>query len=158
MRVPGVIFVTAAVVLADQFSKKLVAAQIAPYSTVSVLPGFDLVHTYNRGVSFGLFASHAAYGPFILSAFALAIVVALAIWACRTESAFQRYSLSAVMGGALGNVIDRLDDGAVTDFLDFYIGPYHWPAFNVADTAIVCGAAALVLETALSPREKEKLQ
>jgi signal peptidase II len=72
----------------------------------------------------------------------------LAVWALKTDSSARQIALAAIVGGAAGNVLDRLDDGAVTDFLDFYIGTHHWPAFNLADVAIVCGGVALLLESA----------
>ena len=150
--------IVAAVFAADQGSKHLVEAQLAPYSIIPVVNGFNLVHVYNRGISFGLLSSDSPYAPYILALFGLAVTIALAVWAFRAESPLQQAALATIVGGALSNVLDRLDDGAVTDFLDFYIGALHWPAFNLADTAIVCGVGALLLESlfpaAFKPKEK----
>jgi len=82
-------------------------------------------------------------------AFTLAIVAGLLIWIHRSDSRLTASALGLVVGGALGNLLDRLRQGAVTDFLDFYIGSYHWPAFNLADVAIVCGVGLLLMESIL---------
>ena len=149
--------IVAAVFAADQGSKRLIEAQLEPYSIIPIVNGFNLVHIYNRGVSFGLLSSESPYAPYILAVLGLAVTIALAVWAFRTESPLQRAALAAIVGGASSNVLDRLDDGAVTDFLDFYISALHWPAFNLADAAIVCGVGALLLESlfpaAFKPKE-----
>ena len=132
---------------ADQGTKHIVESQLEPYSSIPLLSGFNLVHIYNRGVSFGLLSSDSPYAPYILALFGAVISVGLAVWAFRSESLLQRVALALIVGGAASNVLDRLDDGAVTDFLDFYIGALHWPAFNLADVAIVCGVGALLLES-----------
>jgi len=148
--------ISAAALAVDQVSKRLIEGTIEPYTSVNVLSNFDLVHTSNRGMSFGLFASDSPFSPYILSFIGLCIIVFLGVWAFRSDSAVQRAALALIIGGAASNVLDRLDDGAVTDFLDFYIGAYHWPAFNLADAAIVCGVAALLLETSLPPAFRKK--
>ena len=145
MRLLTIGLIAATALSVDLASKLLIESLIAPYSSIAVFSNFNLVHIYNRGTSFGLLQLEASYGPYILSLLALGIVVALAVWAYRTHSAFQRCALALIIGGAASNAADRLDDGAVTDFLDLYIGIYHWPAFNLADIAIVCGVAAMVL-------------
>lgn len=151
MRALPIVFIAVMVVAADQVSKRLIETVIEPLSPVSVMTNFNLVHSDNRGISFGLFASRSSYGPYILSFVALCIAAGLAAWAFRTKSAIQRTALAMIIGGAVSNIHDRLDDGAVTDFLDFHIGGYHWPAFNLADAAIVCGSAALVLNAIMRP-------
>lgn len=132
---------------ADQATKHLVEMKLEPYSSIPVLSGFSLVHIHNRGVSFGLLSSNSFYAPYILALFGLVVSVALAVWAFRSESLLQRGALALIVGGAASNVLDRLDDGTVTDVLDFYIGALHWPAFNLADVVIVCGVGTLLLES-----------
>lgn len=112
---------------------------------IPVTSFFNLALGYNRGISFGLFASDSIYSPYVLSAIALLIAASLTVWLWRNDHPFQKFGLAAVVGGAIGNAIDRLEDGAVTDFLDFYVGAYHWPAFNLADAAIVSGVGALLI-------------
>ena len=147
MRTLLIIFIAAAALAVDQASKRLIEGLIEPYSSINVFSNFDLVHIYNRGISFGLLDFSSSYGPYILSLVGVGIIVALSVWAFRTDNAVQGSALALIVGGAASNILDRLHDGAVTDFLDFYVGAYHWPAFNLADAAIVCGVAALLLET-----------
>lgn len=148
----------AAVFVLDQLSKWVILALVMdPPRVIPVLPVFNLVLVYNRGVSFGLFGSHSAWGPYVLSALAVAVSVALAFWARRAETPLLAGAIGAVIGGALGNVIDRLRFGAVVDFLDFYLpgsGLPHWPAFNVADSAIVIGVALIAFDGLFAARGK----
>ena len=102
---------------------------------------------WNRGVSFGMFAGDSAWGPWLLTGLAGVIVIALAVWLWRTPSRLSVAALGLIIGGAVGNVVDRLNHGAVVDFLDVHAAGWHWPAFNVADSAICVGAAILVLES-----------
>lgn len=111
---------------------------------ISLTPFFNLVLGFNTGISFGLLNDIGTAGPLILSAFSMFIVVCLIVWLAKTYALLPRIALSMIIGGALGNIIDRVRHGAVTDFLDFYISTYHWPAFNIADTGIVVGAVMLI--------------
>jgi signal peptidase II len=116
-----------------------------------LLPFFDLTLGFNRGVSFGLFAASASPWPVI---FITAVGTAIfAAWFWRTARSGEQLALALIVGGALGNLVDRLQRGAVTDFLDLHAAGRHWPAFNLADTAIVSGAA-LLLWCALSARKQ----
>jgi signal peptidase II len=92
--------------------------------------------------------------PWLLSGLALAVVIGLLVWLRRTEHWLIAIGLGLVIGGALGNVVDRLRYGAVVDFLDFHAAGYHWPAFNVADAAICIGAAVIVVDGLLAPRRQ----
>ncbi|MCB1556607.1 MAG: signal peptidase II, partial [Alphaproteobacteria bacterium] len=107
---------------------------------------FNLVLVWNKGISFGMFTQHGDYGPYILSALSLAIAGFFLIWLLRTTNRRLALSIGLVIGGAIGNVIDRLRFGAVVDFLDFHWKDWHYPAFNVADSAIVIGIAFIVLD------------
>ncbi|MEM7045410.1 MAG: signal peptidase II [Pseudomonadota bacterium] len=121
---------------------------------IAVTPFFNLVLVWNRGVSFGMFNNAGDAGPWILSGLAIAIVIGLLYWLRQAEGRMIISALGLVIGGALGNVIDRFRFGAVVDFLDFHIAGYHWPAFNVADAAICVGAALLLLDGLLSPERR----
>ena len=136
----------AGVFAADQALKHVVEQRLDPYAAIPVMSNFNLVLVYNRGVSFGLLSSQSPFAPYILAFAGLLITIALSIWAFRTDSLLQRAALALIVGGAASNVVDRLVDGAVTDFLDLHVGTLHWPAFNLADTAIVCGVCALLVE------------
>ncbi|HVY12739.1 MAG TPA: signal peptidase II [Alphaproteobacteria bacterium] len=135
------------VVVLDQWSKAAVMQYFAnPHGILSVAPFFNLVLVMNHGVSFGLFnGSFAISGLFAL--LALAVAVGLMLWLPRVQTALGAVAFGLLMGGALGNAIDRLRLGAVVDFLDFHIGHLHWPSFNVADSAVVTGVALLLLQS-----------
>ncbi len=143
------------VLVADQASKwwVLEVLHLPDRGQVPVLPMFSLTMVWNQGVTFGLFHQNSAWGPWLLAGVAMAVVVALAIWLRRAESAWVATSLGAIGGGAVGNVIDRLRFGAVVDFLHAHAYGWSWYVFNVADAAIVCGVAALVLD-GLRPRTR----
>ncbi|MFQ1701873.1 signal peptidase II [Loktanella agnita] len=126
----------------DQSTKAWVVANADVLSSgLPVFPGFNLVFGRNDGVSFGLLGGVPWWS---LSALAIAICAWLTILLIRTHSRIEALALGAIIGGAMGNVIDRLRFRAVTDFLDFYIGSMHWPAFNMADVFVVCGVALLL--------------
>jgi len=108
---------------------------------------FNLVMTCNRGVSFGMFNRESDYGPLLLTGLAVVIIIALSVWLWRATTRTSVLALGMIIGGAAGNVVDRVRFGAVVDFLDFHAFGYHWPAFNIADSAVCVGAAILVLES-----------
>ena len=122
---------------------------------IELLPFFNLVMVWNPGVSFGMFQSGSAWAPWILSALALVIVFVLVRWLGKAETRFIAAGLGLVIGGALGNVIDRMVWGKVADFFDVYIDTWHWPAFNIADAAIVIGAAILLLDGLFASRGRD---
>jgi signal peptidase II len=144
---PGLTFAAVIVVL-DQLSKWYVIEVVMnPPRTIEVTPFFNLVMGWNRGVSFGLFNTGSAMAVWLLPALAAAIVVVLTVWLSRVDRLLLGAALGSIIGGAVGNVIDRLRYGAVADFLDFHAMGYHWPAFNLADTMITVGAAVLVFDS-----------
>jgi signal peptidase II len=121
---------------------------------MAVTPFFNLVMVWNRGVSFGMLDALGAVAPWLLSGLALAVVIGLLFWLRRSENAMMAIGLGLVIGGALGNVIDRLRYGAVVDFLDFHLAGWHWPAFNLADAGICVGAGLIVVDGLLAPRRQ----
>jgi len=144
------------VAAADQLSKAAVLAHFAgrPLGDHEVVTSFfSFVLTYNRGISFGLFNGGAGLNALVFSLAAAAIVALLIFWLSRVESPFLAVAIGLIIGGAVGNVIDRIRLGAVVDFLDFHVGSLHWPAFNVADSAICIGVAAMLLDGLLLRRE-----
>ncbi len=106
---------------------------------------FSLVMVWNRGVSFGMF-NQIGSAPVILSLLQFSIMVIVFVWLYRNEKPHFAWALGLIAGGALGNLSDRIKNGAVADFLDFHIASYHWPAFNLADSAVFIGVAILVLD------------
>ena len=138
------------VVLLDRWTKHMVAQRISLYSHIQIVPGFfRLTHTENTGAAFSLFAdSPAPWKTALLIAFSgvALVVVSVLLWKNHHAHLATGIGLSLIMGGALGNLWDRLARGRVVDFLLFYFRRYQWPVFNLADSAIVVGAGLLVLE------------
>ncbi len=134
-------------VLADQASKAVFFGLLSETQPViRVTPFFNLVSAWNTGVSFSMFNDLGGAGVYILSAFSLGVVLFLLYWLQREKTAFMQVSLGLVIGGAIGNVIDRVRLGAVFDFLDFHCSGYHWPAFNLADSFICIGAVLIICD------------
>ncbi len=149
--------VAAVVAAADQLTKFWVlgffAARAGRPPIVPVTSFFNLVLTGNRGMSFGLFNDNSAANTAIFTTIAVVIVVGLVIWLHRATTAWLRIGIGLIIGGALGNVADRLVHGAVVDFLDFHLGAWHWYAFNLADAAICIGVAMVLIDSLLGRRE-----
>lgn len=130
----------------DQATKEWALAAFK--EPVAVLPSLNLVLVHNPGAAFGFLSRAGGWQRWFFIAVGLAIGVFVAVWLWRAVRAGQRWApagLCLVLGGALGNVWDRIVRGAVVDFIDVYYGTWHWPAFNVADTAITVGAALVIL-------------
>jgi signal peptidase II len=140
-------FIAFLVIILDYLTKKIIVANVKVYGSIAVLPFLRIVHVENKGAAFGLFA-HLGNNFFIVLS-VIAIIVLL-IYAFRFAKGIEVYSLSLILGGASGNLIDRLRAGKVIDFIDFYVGELHWPAFNVADSALTIGIALFIWSNLLS--------
>ena len=138
------------VLLLDQATKAIVVERFTATTAIPVIPRFfRLVLVENTGMAFGLLddsPSPLVFGVLTLVSAVVLGFVAYLLWTNQFPSAVGGYGLAIILGGAAGNVLDRLVRGKVIDFLDFYVGSTHWPAFNVADTAIVVGAALLMVD------------
>jgi len=138
------------VVLLDRWTKRIVATRIAMYSHIQVIPGFfRLTHTENTGAAFSLFAdSPSHWKTALLIGFSVIamLIVSVLLWKQARALTTTGIALSLILGGAVGNLWDRVASGRVVDFLLFYFKQYQWPVFNLADSAIVVGAALLVIE------------
>jgi signal peptidase II len=148
----------AAVFALDRLTKWMVGARISFDDSYRVIPGFfDIVHSENRGIAFGLLDdSPSAWRTALLAAFSLAAIAAIAVFLHKGRGGFDRLTLfgfALIMGGAAGNVFDRIVWGRVTDFLLFYIGEHQWPAFNLADSAISVGSGLVLLDLLRSKRQ-----
>ena len=149
--------IAAIVVLLDQLSKYWVLNYVlATYSYVKVTSFFNIVNAWNTGVSFSMFSSNGSWGTVVLCVLALMIVAMLIWWLKKEKNIMVQVALGMVIGGAIGNVADRIRLGAVFDFLDFYIPGYHWPAFNLADSAICVGAVLIFANSLLSNKKGVK--
>ncbi len=144
------------VVLLDQLTKLWAVGALDNPSRVIELLGFlDLVLVWNRGISFGLFGSgDAGVWPFV--ALAVVISIGLGFWLARLRRVLMVLAVGLILGGALGNVIDRLVYGAVIDFVDLHAGGWHWPAFNLADAAITVGVVVLAVDALLNPWKRHR--
>ncbi len=154
-RVRTLHFILAAVVIVlDRWTKHLIASHIALYAHIQIIPGFfRLTHTENTGAAFSLFAdSPWHWKTALLIAFSLVamVIVSILLWKQTRPFTMTSVALSLILGGAVGNLWDRLASGRVIDFLLFYVKQYQWPVFNLADSAIVVGASLLVLEILFS--------
>lgn len=153
--------VAAASLAADQLSKNwllygLDFRELGPAARIAVLPFFDMVMVWNPGISYGLFPAGSSVGAIVLILLSLVAVVALSWWLAKAERMILAVGLGLVIGGALGNVIDRAIYGAVADFFHFYAFGHDWYVFNVADAAITVGVVVLLLEAFVRP-EKERV-
>lgn len=132
------------VIILDQLTKGLVAHNLSHWHAVSLFPGLNLVYANNTGVSFSFLSGDSETMPWILSGVALIICVFIVRWMQQESVKAIKVGLALILGGAIGNVIDRVRLGSVIDFIDVYVGSYHWPAFNVADSAICIGVVLIL--------------
>lgn len=137
-------------VVLDLATKGWARSELRFGEPVQVLPFFDLTLGYNRGVAFGLLNDAGGLVVLLVTA---AISLMFGLWFWREPRAMTRFGLALVLGGALGNFFDRLSRGEVTDFLDLHVLGHHWPAFNLADAAITCGAVVLVIDMLRARKE-----
>ncbi len=129
------------IVLLDYLTKKIIERHVQPHEVVNVLPFLRIVNVKNTGAAFGLFSSLGNKIFIIISVIAIIFII---LYLLRTEDKLEIMSLSMILGGAIGNLIDRATIRQVVDFIDFFIGKWHWPAFNVADSALTIGIFLLL--------------
>jgi signal peptidase II len=150
---------TIAVIILDIWTKVLVLAKIDFHEAVPVIPGFfQLVHVHNTGAAFGIGANASSkIVPLLLNFGAIAVFCVVVVYALRSavSDRLLQTGLHLILGGAIGNLLDRFRFGYVVDFLDVYVGNHHWPAFNVADSAICVGIALLFLDMRKKPEAEE---
>ena len=151
------LIVASAVIIVDQATKWwVVTIFMNPPRVVDVWPFFNVVMVWNRGVTFGFLGNAPFWGQWAFVGLSLAIVAVLLLWLRRAETKWRAAAIGLIIGGALGNVIDRVNYGAVADFLDFYVAGYHWPAFNFADAAITLGVTIMFFDALFKRKETVK--
>lgn len=147
------------VLILDQITKWYVLEQVMRTPRIIEITGFfNIVMVWNPGISFGFLGGGGPWQPWLLAAFGTILAGGLVIW--MYVSGMERLAslgVGLIVGGALGNVIDRLRFGAVFDFLDVHAGGWHWPAFNVADAAITLGVVALIVDAVLNERREKRI-
>ncbi len=150
------LLVSLGVLVLDQWTKWLVEVHLPHHTAQPIIPGFlNLNHVRNTGVAFGLFASDVG-GGWLLTLLGVAALAAVSLyfWFAPTRDRGLLVALALVVGGAVGNLIDRVSSGAVTDFIDVYVGMHHWPSFNVADSAISIGIVLMAIDS-FRPHRRE---
>jgi signal peptidase II len=151
----GFLAVSAAVVAVDQATKLAVERELALFQSVSVLPVLEITRLHNTGAAFSFLANEAGWQRWLFTALALVVSAALAVWLSRIDRGARvlACAVALILGGAVGNVIDRLRLGHVIDFIYAHGQQHYFPAFNVADSCICVGAGLLMLDTWLSSRQ-----
>src|SRR4051795_10227982 len=147
----------AAVFVLDRLTKWMIESRLSFFDQHKVIPGFfDIVHSQNRGVAFGMFndsTSEWRTTLLVIASVAAVVMVSVMLWNAKKLDRYSLWGFALILGGAAGNVFDRIVWGRVTDFLLFYIGEYQWPTFNMADSAIVIGSGLLMLDLFRSKRQ-----
>jgi len=141
------LWLSALVIVVDQITKRVVDSAMQLHQTIELIPYFQLTYMRNQGAAFSFLSDAGGWQKWFFAGLAAVVSVVMALWLRLTPRADWRNALplALVIAGAVGNLIDRLRFGYVVDFVDWYVGKHHWPAFNVADSAIVVGAVLLVL-------------
>jgi len=154
------LWLTAVVLVLDQASKVLMVSWLSLYETVAIIPYFNLTMAHNTGAAFSFLADAGGWQKWFFIILASIISLILVIWLKKLspQNKLEALSISMILGGAIGNVVDRFVYGYVIDFLDVYYGAYHWPAFNVADSAICIGAILLVVDSFISKSESPEVK
>ena len=137
------------VVVVDQVTKHMVSHFLLKIIAYPIFPGLNIVLVHNYGSAFGFLAGATGWQLYFFVAVTILVLIFLVSWLAqmRNNERFKAIAVALILGGAVGNMLDRLINGYVVDFIDVYVGPYHWPAFNVADTAICIGALILIYKT-----------
>jgi signal peptidase II len=143
------LWLSALVVVLDQATKWLAEGALIPYMPAPLLPSLNLTLMYNEGAAFSFLAGAGGWQRWFFAALAAVVTIALTLWLRRLKAGewVSALGISLIIGGAIGNVIDRVLTGRVVDFVDVYYGQWHWPAFNLADSAITLGVILLLLAT-----------
>ena len=149
------LWLTSVVIAIDQVSKWFMVSWLSLHETFAVMPFFNLTMAHNPGAAFSFLAHADGWQRWFFIGLASVVSFALLIWLkkLKPQAKLEAISIAMILGGALGNLIDRFYYGYVIDFLDVYYGTYHWPAFNIADSAIVIGAVLLIIDSFRSKTE-----
>ncbi len=150
------LWLSALVVVADQASKQFIAASMSLYDSIPVVPFLRLTYVHNTGAAFSFLSDAGGWQRWLFAGLAIVIGAIIAVWLGRLEQRQKllAVSLALILGGAVGNLINRLVYGYVIDFIDVYYQAWHWPAFNVADAAISIGVALMLLDSLLDGRRE----
>lgn len=148
------------VIVLDQITKSVAVNNLVLFQPVNLFPGFNFTLMYNEGAAFSFLSDASGWQRWFFTAVAIIVSIAIVFW-LKTLAPGQRVtalSLTLILGGAIGNVWDRILLGHVVDFIDVYYASYHWPAFNIADSAITVGAAILIIDSLFHPRHQKNIK
>ncbi|NOY62957.1 MAG: lipoprotein signal peptidase [Gammaproteobacteria bacterium] len=150
------LWLTLLVIIADQLSKALISANWALYESVAIAPSLNIILAHNSGAAFSMLSDAPGWQRIFLSAVATVVSAIIAVWMLRlkADEKWLALALALILGGALGNLWDRVQLGYVVDFIDVYYNNWHWPAFNVADSAICVGAAILLYNALFNTQQQ----
>lgn len=151
------IFLIITIIVVDQWTKKVIVGRFNLYDTIAVIDGFfNITYVLNPGAAFGFLAKMSEQYRVVFFVLVTIIAIAIVVYLLIKEKSvlLRRYAYSLILAGAIGNLIDRITIGKVVDFFDFYIGKYHWPAFNVADISISVGVGLLILDMLMEKKRK----
>ena len=135
--------ISSTIIALDYYTKALIESKVMLFESINVLPFLNIVHVQNKGAAFSLFTN---LGNNFFIAVSFIALVAIVMYLTRLPKGLELYSLSMILGGAVGNLIDRFRIGKVVDFIDVFVGGWHWPAFNVADSALTVGISLFIIE------------
>jgi len=153
------LWLTLVCLVLDQVTKHWVAGSMELYQSITVFPFFNITYVHNLGAAFSFLADQGGWQRWFFTVIAAVASVIFVYWLAKTPKDNRNLGIAfaLLLSGALGNLIDRMLLGYVIDFLDFYVGSYHWPAFNVADSVIFIGAALMILDSFINPSESNEV-
>jgi signal peptidase II len=153
----GMLWISLLVIILDQITKQLALNSLSLHQAVNVIPGFDWYLTYNRGAAFSFLAQAGGWQRWFFTITTIVISAVILFWIKRVppEDKFTSVSLCLILGGAIGNLIDRVYLGYVIDYIQVWLGSYPWPAFNIADASISIGAVALILSSFINSEKPD---
>lgn len=152
------LWISGLVVMLDQASKQLVDNTMKLYESIAVIPMFNIRLAYNEGAAFSFLSDEGGWQRWFFTTMSIVISIAIIAWLKRLPKSnkLEAVSLSLILGGAIGNLIDRAIYGHVIDFLDVYYQTYHWPTFNIADSAISCGIILFIASSFLTEKQQQQ--
>lgn len=146
-------FISAIVVFLDYLTKKIIISKVMLYESISVSPFLNIVHVQNKGAAFSILSN---LGNHYFIGISVIAIIAIVVYLSRLSKGLELVALSLILGGAVGNLIDRIQIGKVTDFIDVFVGKWHWPAFNVADSALTIGIVLFLLANIKQGKETKE--
>ena len=146
--------ISSIVILLDYLTKKIIVTKVMLYESINVLPFLNIVHVQNKGAAFSILSN---MGNKYFIGISVIAIIAIAIYLYRLPKGLELVALSLILGGAVGNLLDRISIGKVTDFIDVFVGKWHWPAFNVADSALTIGIALFLIANIIHGKETKEI-